>query len=214
MREDEDDDSRRRTHGQRLASRDHRSQPEFDFEDEATGEADGYRVAQSVRRSPPAAVAAAAPLLSRPRRRTDRHPCHGCCGRRGTVAAIEAAAPMQEDETVAPVARGRVVDVAVAIVEPPAEDAETVPEPVAVEPLSRVETPVAAVAARSAVAQDDAPGRRDAGRMRSADHRLASVVPAAPVADSAPLQACSMPLPQRRHAPVEVEPDRSRWMPP
>ncbi|MFC3816373.1 Rne/Rng family ribonuclease [Lysobacter sp. GCM10012299] len=171
-----------------------RSQPEFDFDDEADVGTQATRPAAVA----PAAVAVAAVAAVAP----------------AVVEAVKAepvadVAPAPVAVVEAPVVEAPVVVtdvVAETVAEPVAETVvETVPEPVVVEAPAVVEAPVAPVQPEAPSLQDhvqEEPARVD--EVQITDSR--PVAPVAPVADIPRTAGLFDALPQEGIAPVEVEP--------
>jgi len=171
-----------------------RSQPEFDFDDEADVGTQATRPAAVA----PAAVAVAAVAAVAPAvaEAVKAEPVADVAP--APVAVVEA--PVVE----APVVVADVV--AETVAEPVAEPVvETVPEPVVVEAPAVIEAPVAQAQPEAPSVQDDVqdePARVD--EVQITDSR--PVAPAAPVADIPRTAGLFDALPQEGIAPVEVEP--------
>ncbi|HEY5849368.1 MAG TPA: Rne/Rng family ribonuclease [Lysobacter sp.] len=193
-----------------------RSQPEFDFDDEA----DSAKPAASQPSAPVAvapatvavaAVAAVAPVVVEAVKAEPVSTPVPAVEPAAPVVAVETAAPRPDVEAVAqvaPVATPAVEAVEIAVVEQPVVVAETVVEPVAVEPPAVVEAPIAQP-------QPETPSERDDGlesestsartdEVQITDSR--PVAPSAPVADVPRTAGLFDALPQEGIAPVEVEP--------
>ncbi|QSX76001.1 ribonuclease E [Lysobacter arenosi] len=210
--DDEDDTGSEHAPAPAVAA--NRSQPEFDFDDEADV---GTQAAKPAAVAPAAvavaAVAAVAPVVVEAVKAEPVATLAPAVEPEAPVATIETAAPQHDDVVVAPVTPVAVVEAPVVVADVVNDTVaepviETVPEPVVVEAPAVVEAPVAQTTPEAPSVQDDVQdeplksARID--EVQITDSR--PVAPVAPVADIPRTAGLFDALPQEGIAPVEVEP--------
>lgn len=209
--DDEDDTGSEHAPAPAVAA--NRSQPEFDFDDEADV---GTQATKPAAVAPAAvavaAVAAVAPVVVEAVKAEPVAAPAPAVETQAPVATIEPVAPKHDEVAVAPVSpvvAAPIVDAPVVVADTVAEPVvETVPEPVVVEAPAVVETPAAPTQPEALSVQDDVqdePMKSERiDEVQITDSR--PVAPAASVADIPRTAGLFDALPQEGMSPVEVEP--------